>query len=716
MAKRTADRSDVPDAAAVRADVEAALRERAGDEAIQLPPLPMAVYRAQLDDDLSTVWISEDIERMTGFPSRRFVDEPDFWLERVHPDDLEQTVHAFGKIVTGQTTTIEYRWRCADGTYRWYFDQPVLTHAYADAPHQMVGVWIDVTDRKEAELAMRAARDHLENRVRERTADLTSAIESLRQEVMHRREAEQALRESEERFRMLAENVPGVIYLCANDARYTMHFLNDAIEPLTGYPKQMFLDDRISFVQLYHPDDAPAIFEAVNNCIAARKPFHLIYRIHHRDGRWIWVEERGTGVYRDGELVFLEGYLSDITERKLEEQAEHEHRDRLESLVARRTAELKAINRQLVAEVGQHAQAEQALRASEKRFRSVLAAVPDLILLMGADGRYLSVFTADPQLLIAPEDELVGRRIHDVIPAEQAGPIQRAIDATLATGEMQQIEYSLDLTDGERWFSARLVPFGSDDVRSVLVVARDVTDVHHAQTQLVEHERRLQALASELTLTEERERRRIAADLHDRIGQTLSLVQIRLGALRDEMPEDVQRDEMDRLARMVQRTVDDTRTLMFDLSPPVLYDFGFEAAVEWLVERYRDRELPLLELVSDGEEKPLAQANSVLMFRATREVLINVIKHAAAKRVTVSVARDGDRVRVVVSDDGVGIDLDSTTPPHSASVGFGLFSIREQLMRQGGVMRIESYPGKGTSVILEIAMDATSSFERGLGD
>ncbi len=224
----------------------------------------------------------------------------------------------------------------------------------------------------------------------------------------------------------------------------------------------------------------------------------------------------------------------------------------------------------------------------------------------------------------------------------------------------------------------------------------------------MEHEQRLQALASELTLAEERERRRIAADLHDRISQTLSLVQIRLGALRDEMPEDMHRAEMDRLTQMVQRTVGETRTLMFDLSPPVLYDFGFEAAVEWLVERYRGRELPLLELASDGKDKPLTQARSVLMFRATREVLINVIKHAAAKRVAVNVSRDGDRLRVVVSDDGVGIDVNRAARAQDASAGFGLFSIREQLLRQGGMMRIESSPGAGTSVILEIGMDVIS--------
>lgn len=130
------------------------------------------------------------------------------------------------------------------------------------------------------------------------------------------KEREKALQDSEEKFRLLAENVPGVIYLCNNDEKWTMLYLNEAVEEITGYHRDEFLQDRISFVDLYHPDDSAAIFKEVQAALAKQEQFRLIYRIKHRNGEWRWIEETGVGIYRNGEVELLEGYLNDITERK----------------------------------------------------------------------------------------------------------------------------------------------------------------------------------------------------------------------------------------------------------------------------------------------------------------------------------------------------------------------------------------------------------------
>jgi PAS domain S-box-containing protein len=143
-----------------------------------------------------------------------------------------------------------------------------------------------------------------------------------------------ALAQSEERFSILAENVPGVIYLCNNDARYTMAFINNQVEELTGYPAQAFLDDQVSFVEMYHPDDVPAIEEEVEAALAEQRPFFLRYRIKHRDGDWRWVEEIGSGVYDEaGELLFLEGILNDITRRLNREEALRRSQELVQSVV-----------------------------------------------------------------------------------------------------------------------------------------------------------------------------------------------------------------------------------------------------------------------------------------------------------------------------------------------------------------------------------------------
>ena len=131
--------------------------------------------------------------------------------------------------------------------------------------------------------------------------------------------AKEMAEENERRFRTLAENVPGAIYLCKNDEKYSMLYLNDLIENITGFRKEDFLSQSVSLVDLFHPDYSEYVFRKVNESLEKEKPFHLEYKIKHRNGNWIWIEEFGSGVYEKNKLLFLEGILIDITSRKNQE-------------------------------------------------------------------------------------------------------------------------------------------------------------------------------------------------------------------------------------------------------------------------------------------------------------------------------------------------------------------------------------------------------------
>ncbi|MBD3290180.1 PAS domain S-box protein [candidate division KSB1 bacterium] len=148
------------------------------------------------------------------------------------------------------------------------------------------------------------------------------AIIGVGRDINDRKKTQEALKESEEKFRLLAENIPGAIYLCKNDDKYTTLYFNDAIKKLSGYSRQEFLSQKVNFTAIIHPDDREQVRETVNKAVKKKLSFNLIYRIIHKDGSPRWIEEFGTGLYRNGEFQYLEGFLKDITDRKNIEQEE----------------------------------------------------------------------------------------------------------------------------------------------------------------------------------------------------------------------------------------------------------------------------------------------------------------------------------------------------------------------------------------------------------
>ncbi len=149
---------------------------------------------------------------------------------------------------------------------------------------------------------------------------------------------EREIDKSKERFRLMAEHVPGAIYLCKNDSLYTMLYLNDSIEDITGYAKEDFLEERISLAELYHPEDSQHIRAAMEETTVSGNPFKLEYRLQHKSGKWRWIEAHGTIVQDDNGDQFFQGFMADITARKKSEQEKRDreatlrHQQKLESI------------------------------------------------------------------------------------------------------------------------------------------------------------------------------------------------------------------------------------------------------------------------------------------------------------------------------------------------------------------------------------------------
>jgi PAS domain S-box-containing protein len=227
------------------------------------------------------------------------------------------------------------------------------------------------------------------------------------------------------------------------------------------------------------------------------------------------------------------------------------------------------------------------------------------------------------------------------------------------------------------------------------------------EKKMREQQEKLRALSSELLLTEERERRRIATELHDRIGQTLAVTKIKLGELREALPAGTAADALTDIREFVDQTIQDTRTLTFELSPPILYELGLEAALAWLVAQIQKKHGLRIDFNDDEQPKQLDNGCRVILFQTTREMLFNIVKHARAQKATVSVRKDDDTARIDIEDDGIGFNASEFDSFESGSMGYGLFSVRERLHPLGGRMEIHSEPGRGTrvTILLPLACD-----------
>lgn len=234
----------------------------------------------------------------------------------------------------------------------------------------------------------------------------------------------------------------------------------------------------------------------------------------------------------------------------------------------------------------------------------------------------------------------------------------------------------------------------------IAVVFSDVTKYKEIEAQLLAYQKELRSLASELTLAEERERRRIAIGIHDSISQKLAVCKMKLGALgRSAYLAGIDKP-LAEIRALIEQLIQESRSLTFELSSPLLYAFGLKSALEQLTQQMETEFGYPFCFEHDGQPKPLDQDVRVLLFQVVRELLVNVTKHARARNAKVVMRRDGDNLIIMVEDDGIGFDVSHIGSEGRITRGFGLFGIRERLHYIHGNIEIRSKPGQGTRVTI----------------
>ena len=227
-------------------------------------------------------------------------------------------------------------------------------------------------------------------------------------------------------------------------------------------------------------------------------------------------------------------------------------------------------------------------------------------------------------------------------------------------------------------------------------------DLQKANQEMENYQKHLRSLASELSITEERERRRLATDLHDHIGQSLAVSKIKLGLLQRIANSPDISNPLAEVRELIEQMIQDTRSLTFKLTLPVLYELGFEAAVDWLAKDMHQQHGIQIQVESNGPTSVLNIEVGVQLFQMVRELLFNIVKHAQATMAKIAIQKVGNQLQVEVADNGVGFDPAKNDPKKCGVDGFGLFSIRERLNYFAGGLEIESKPGYGSRINMTI--------------
>lgn len=346
---------------------------------------------------------------------------------------------------------------------------------------------------------------------------------------------------------------------------------------------------------------------------------------------------------------------------------------------------------------------EEALEKSEARYRELFNNMSSGVAVFEAinDGRdfiFIDFNRAAERIENLKKEDLLGKNFEEVVPSAEKYGLLDTFRRVWKNGKPEYHPVAV-YKDGalKIWKENYVYRLPSGEI---IDVYDDITERKNAENKILRYQEKLQSLASELSLVEERERRSIATDLHDQIGQTLSVIKMRCFELRDNLdnPEPIR--QIDEIRELVKQTIQDTRSLTFELSPPILYELGLVAAIDWLAEQFQLKHGLKCTVETDNKPKPLNQDLEIVLFRSVRELLINIVKHAEAKKVKITIRVNKKNLRIRVTDDGIGFSQELKTARGYKDQQFGLFNITERIRHLGGKLEVDSQKGRGTMVTL----------------
>ena len=508
--------------------------------------------------------------------------------------------------------------------------------------------------------------------VRKRTSELSSTNKALVVEIADRKQKETALRESEERFRATFEQAAVGIAHVSPDGRFLR--INRKFCEIVGYSHEELLER--TFQDITHPDDLEADLENMRRVLAGEADIYAMEkRFLRKNGEVVWVNLT-VSLLRDdsGEPKWFVSAIKDISARK---------------------------------------QAEEFLNEARRFTDNLIQTANVMIVGLDDEGKVTLFNPAAERITGYSQSEVEGKDWFEMaVPRDRYPHVHHEFSRLMEGGLPKLFQNPIQTKSREE----RFISWSNNEIKrngevvGTLSFGIDVTESKEAERKIQEYQQKLKALGLKLTITEEQERRRIAADLHDLIGHSLALARIQLDALPAASSKTESTLLTKDISRILLKAIQDTKNLIFELSPPSMNQLGLAAAIsEWLDEHMGKRYGPKTEFsddIDDSRRKALDENVRAILYRNVRELLTNVIKHAQAERVSVYLKNNAATLEVIVEDNGIGFDPQMADQPGAGSAGFGLFSIQERMANLGGCLEIISGPGKGCRAVMSVPFSA----------
>jgi PAS domain S-box-containing protein len=515
--------------------------------------------------------------------------------------------------------------------------------------------------------------------------------------VTHRKQKENALRSQRDSLINILESTADGIYIINQD--YDIEYANPTL------------------INEFGPVDGKKCYEY----LADRKdvcPYCKNKEIlEGKSVRWQWYSQKNLKTYDlmdtplknpDGSIWKLEVFR-DVTEYKKTEEDLRKARDELELRVAERTAALEEANEKLRRQVYECEMAEEALRESEHKYSSL---VEDALIgvYIIKDGRIVFANEKFAEIYGYEKNELIGMKSSALVHPEDRPVIDEMREKRLK-GEKVPSEYEirgLKKSGDTIWVMRSFSLINYKDGPAISGIVSDLTKRRKAEDALRASGRELRILSNQLLSAEEKERKRMARELHDSIGQALSAIKFSvenaLGQLRN-VSDPSELEPLEALIPLTQKTIEEVRRIVKDLRPSILDDLGILATINWFCREFQKVYASIrVEVNLDVQEDVIPSALKTVIYRILQEALNNVAKHSEADLVRLSLEQKGHRIIMRIQDNGVGFDFTKAISMAPSRRGFGLASMRERAGLSGADFQITSEADQGTVIRVEWAV------------